>query len=153
MDTLRNRFLKGALLGLSFFSLIIILVPSLMAHAAPLDANPSTTTFENGILPKCDPTFTDLKGGTVSPKTGLPACGLNEGIQLIYNIIKYLTYIIIPIAVLLLGYAGFTIMTSAGNSEKMSQAKHMVELVAIGLAIIFLSSIIEIYLYDSRLNL
>ncbi len=142
---LRPAKLSLAILLLS--SILVTATPAIVA-AADLDVNPATTSLANGIMPACDPGYSDLKGGTIGPK-GLPACGVTQALQLIYNIIKYVTYIIIPIAVLLIGYAGFTIMTSAGEAEKISQAKHMIQLLAIGIAIILLSTLIVQYVFKA----
>jgi hypothetical protein len=113
--------------------------------ARALDINPSTTSLQNGILPACDPSNTNLTegGGAAS------GCGVDDAMQLIYNIIKYVTYITLSIAVLLIGYAGFTIMTSAGEAEKITQAKHMIQLLAIGIAIILLSTLIVQYVFKA----
>ncbi len=105
-------------------------------------ADVQASDLGNGIIPDCEPSNTNIGPGE-------PGCGLDDAIQVIYNIISYISYIIIPIAVLLLGYAGFTIMTSAGNSEKVTQAWKMIRVTAIGLAIIFLSTLIVRYIFKA----
>ena len=127
----------------------LLLTPIARADTPPTQdalpgANPTNeqVSGNNGILTGCDPTSTSIKNGEVG-------CGVDDAMQLIYNIIHYVTYIIIPIAVLLLGYAGFTIMTSAGSTEKMSEAKKTFKLVAIGLAIIFGASLMVQYIFTA----
>jgi hypothetical protein len=110
------------------------------ALAAPANPDPDAQNLQNGILPDCIPSSSDIvEGGT--------GCGLDDATQLVYNVIKYISYIVIPIATLLLGYAGFTIMTSVGNTEKMNEAKGMLKKVVIGLALIFLSTLIVRYIF------
>lgn len=108
----------------------------------PLTANPSVQSLSDGILPNCDPSNTDLSAGGAG-------CGFSDAMQLIYNIIKYITYIVIPLATVLLGYAGFTIMTSAGESEKITQAKKMASMVLIGVLFIFLSTLTVKYIFKA----
>lgn len=135
---MKSSVFSAALLSLSVISALVVAVSPLPAQA--VDINPSTTSLKDGILPNCDPKDTNIKDGG-------DGCGVQDALQLVYNIIKYVTYIIIPIAILLLGYAGFTIMTSAGSTEKVGQAKHMINLVLIGLGIIFLSALIVRYVF------
>jgi hypothetical protein len=52
------------------------------------------------------------------------------------------------IAFVLIGWAGFKILTSAGNSEALSQAKSMIKIVAIGILIAALSYIIIVNLFN-----
>lgn len=112
------------------------------AAQEPLTPNPSVESLSDGILPNCDPTATKIGEGQ-------EGCGFDDGLQLIYNIIKYISYIVIPLAIVLLGYAGFTIMTSAGETEKITQAKHMMTMVIIGILFIFLSNLAVRYLFKA----
>lgn len=124
---------------------LIILAPHgalVQAAQEPLTPNPSVESLADGILPNCDPTKTKIHDGQ-------DGCGFDDALQLIYNIIKYISYIVIPLAIVLLGYAGFTIMTSAGETEKITQAKHMMTMVIIGILFIFLSNLAVRYLFKA----
>ena len=92
-----------------------------------------------GIIPDCDPTLPPNIIGTSTLPGG---CGLAKFIELIQSIIHYLMLVIIPIAILLLGWAGFKIMTSTGSEEKLGQARTMLTTVITGIVIISLSYLI-----------
>lgn len=64
-----------------------------------------------------------------------PDCDFNDLMQLLNNIIKYIILISAPIAACVIAYAGFIIMTS-GVSDKISQAKAMIQKVVIGFVFI-----------------
>ena len=68
-------------------------------------------------------------------------CTFNHLMQLLNNIIKYIILISVPIAACVIAYAGFIIMTS-GVSDKISQAKAMIQKVVIGFAFILAAWII-----------
>ena len=83
----------------------------------------------------------DLWGGTdkkdeVSTETGL---GDQDPRTLVAKIIQVLLGFLGIIAVVLIVYAGFLWMTSAGNEEKVSTAKKILTASAIGLAIVLMS--------------
>jgi hypothetical protein len=119
-----------------------------IAAAQGVDVNPDAKGIvSKGLLGslECDPTNSNLTSPTGTHK--LPGCGLNSALQLVYNVIRYIGYIVVPIATLLLGYAGFRLMTSAGNSEQFSEAKSMITKVVIGIVIIFLSTMVIRYVF------
>lgn len=60
-----------------------------------------------------------------------PDCGFDDLMQLLNNIIKYIILISVPIAACVIAYAGFIIMTS-GVSDRISEAKRMIQKVVIG---------------------
>lgn len=118
--------------------------------AGAVDVNPNAKNIsQSGLISSdslnCDPTNSNLYEKTDGHP--LPGCGPNAALQLIYNVISYIGYIVIPIATALLGYAGFRIMTAAGNSEQLGEAKSMMTKVVIGIAIIFLSTMVIRYVF------
>lgn len=80
----------------------------------------------NSIVPNCAPWLTPGKAGS---------CGLGAFAKLIQNVIRYLLMIMIPIAVLGLGYGGFKIMTAAGNPGKVEEGYQTMKTVVIGIVI------------------
>lgn len=125
----------------AFLTLILFLgfsfTPALTSLAR---AGSSPTDAGFSILPDCD--------AWIFPKDGGRACGFSKFEELIVNIIKWLLYIIVPIGVCLIGWAGFKIMTSAGNSEAVHQAYGMIKIVVIGILIAALSYIIIVNLFN-----
>lgn len=106
------------------------------------------------ILPYCNPTIFPSQGTAEFSPIGSPdgsdnvSCGFSAFQQLIVNIIKWLLYIIIPIGIIILVWAGFKIMTSAGNSEKVHEAYGMIKIVVIGILIAALSFIIIVNIFN-----
>lgn len=138
--------MNGTLLGriISTFILLIIvgfiLAPLSISHAEVTD--PKDPAFQ--LLPTCDPKLFPNNATT----TGGGPCGFGKFQQLIVNVIKWLLYIIIPIGFCLIGWAGFKIMTSAGNGEAMSQAYGMIKIVVVGILIAALSYIIIVNIFN-----
>ena len=93
-----------------------------------------------GIVPKCDPTLPPSEPG---------ACGVGAFQILIKNIIKFLFWIIIPIAAIMIGWGGFTIMTSAGSSEKLRKGIHMITIALIGIAIMAVAYLIIQFIFEA----
>ncbi len=91
-----------------------------------------------------DPGFQLLPDCTASDpiKDGANPCNLTKFQELIVNIITWLFYIVIPIAIFIFGWAGFMILTSAGNAERVSSAKSMIKVAIIGIVIVALALII-----------
>ncbi len=74
-------------------------------------------------------------------------CGFSAFQDLIVNVIKWLLYIIVPIGFCLIGWAGFKIMTSAGNGEAVHEAYGMIKIVAIGIIIAAVSYIVIVNIF------
>ncbi|MDX9893770.1 MAG: hypothetical protein RB292_05205 [Patescibacteria group bacterium] len=74
-----------------------------------------------------------LEYGTL---TGLGTKDLREGIMAIVNVLLGFLGII---AIIIILYGGFVWLTSAGNEEKVGQAKKIITAGIIGLVIIFVS--------------
>ena len=68
--------------------------------------------------------------------TGLGTRDLREGVM---QIVRLLLGFLGIIAILLMLYGGFVWFTSAGNEEKVGQAKKIISAAIIGLVIIFIS--------------
>ncbi len=100
----------------------------------------SNTNSGGGIVPQCDP---------VLPPNTPGACGLNAFVQLIKNIIKWLTVIILPIIFLMIGYAGFKVMTSGGSSEKVSQGITVAKTAILGLVYVSVSYLVIKFIFDA----
>lgn len=160
-----RKIITGALLALSLTTSLLSIA---LAADTPttVDNHPGNTTGQ-GIVPNCDPTLPPSvhKGDTykvlvvdpndpkakeliekdmVAPTDG---CGVNSFIELIQNIIEWLGVIIIPIIVLMFGYAGFVIMTSGGNEEKLGQGQRIAKTAVIGLVIIAAAYIIVKFVF------
>jgi len=125
---------------------LIALIPTIgfslvPAFTTPAHASLNPTDAGFSVLPDCD--------AWIFPKDGGRACGFSKFEELLVNIIKWLLYIIIPIGVCLVGWAGFKIMTSAGNSEAVQQAHGIIKIVVIGILIAGLSYIIIVNLFNA----
>ncbi|HZJ42038.1 MAG TPA: pilin [Patescibacteria group bacterium] len=75
---------------------------------------------------------------------------------LVKNIINFLIILAIPITAILIVYAGFLYITSAGNDEKVKTAQKALIWAIIGFAIVLVASsvptIIEEFLYEESTN-
>ena len=74
--------------------------------------------------------------------TGQAECGLSDLIAMANSIVAYLLYIGVFVGVVMISYAGFTLVTSQGNEGAMEQAKSRVWNVAVGFIIILLAWLI-----------
>ncbi len=75
-------------------------------------------------------------GGRVASGAGLPKTSL---LDYIFNIIKSGLGVLAVVALVLIIYAGFTILTSAGNEDKIKTGRQILLWAIIGLIIIFSS--------------
>jgi hypothetical protein len=89
---------------------------------------------------------TGLNYGTF---TGLGTQDLREGVM---NIINLLLGFLGIIAIIIILYGGFVWLTSAGNEEKVSQAKKIITAGIIGLIIIFVSFAIATFVIESLID-
>ena len=69
-------------------------------------------------------------------------CRLNDLIGMANGIVAYLLYIGVFIGVVMISYAGFTLVVSQGNENAMEKAKSRVWNVVIGFVIILLAYLI-----------
>ena len=80
--------------------------------------------------------------------TGLGTRDLREGVM---QIVRLLLGFLGIVAILLMLYGGFLWFTSAGNEEKVSQAKKVISAAIIGLVIIFISYAIAQFVINQLL--
>lgn len=78
------------------------------------------------LLPKCPPV----------------GCGFPELVQLISNITNFLITIAIPLAVVVILYGGFLLLTARGSEPQINSGKQAITAAVIGLVIVFTSYII-----------
>lgn len=108
-----------------------------MAFAAP---NSNTPPANTGKKPSdyFDP------NGAIQKSSGLPGTSVTN---YVFNIISAILGILAVVALVLIIYAGFTILTSAGNEEKISTGRSILLWAFVGLLIIF-SSFSILLLFD-----
>jgi len=94
------------------------------------------TVFTLTALPVLATAAVDQFGLDYGAATGLGTRDIREGIM---TIVKYLLTFLGVIAILVMLYGGFVWLTSAGNEEKVGQAKKIITAGIIGLVIIFIS--------------
>lgn len=76
-----------------------------------------------------------MAGGLVPCVNGCTIC---DFFKLISNVINFLTeYVAMPVAVIILIYGGFKILTSAGSEQKVTEGKTAIYRAIWGLVIVF----------------
>ncbi|MFN4181198.1 MAG: pilin [Candidatus Paceibacteria bacterium] len=137
-------FILGGLLGMLLFTGF--------AHAQLVD---ETDTI-GGLVP-CGNIVSTIETDANGKQTGgkvLNPCNFNYFIMLINKLINFLLFrIFVPLAAIMFCYAGFLLLFSGGNSEKMQKAKGIFFNVVIGLvfaagAWLIIHTISEILGYD-----
>lgn len=119
-----------------------------LANTAQAEA-PGEAGFR--FVPDCNPALFPNQGNTAGSPDGYDQgqpCGFGAFQQLIVNVIRWLLYIIVPIGFCIIGWAGFKILTSAGNSETLHEAYGMIKIVVIGILIAALSYIIIVNIFN-----
>ncbi len=81
--------------------------------------------------------------------TGLGTKDLREGVM---NVVNVLMGFLGIIAIIIILYGGFVWLTSAGNEEKVGQAKKIITAGIIGLVIIFISYAIATFVITSLIE-
>ncbi len=77
-------------------------------------------------------------------------CGFNDVFTLINNLIKFfLSYVLLPLSIILVSYAGWLFMTSGGNESKRTQAKAIFKNLLIGIAIFLLAWSIVYFVFKA----
>lgn len=84
----------------------------------------------------------NLSKGIVPPDVGEPGYGCVEFNQLIANIFTLFITIAIPLAVLVILYGGFLLLSSRGSEPQINSGKQAITAAVFGLAIVFGSFII-----------
>ena len=69
-----------------------------------------------------------------------PLGGVNDATTLVGNIINFLIILAFPITAILIVYAGFLYITSAGNDEKVKTAQKALIWALVGFAIVLVAS-------------
>ncbi len=88
-------------------------------------------SFAGGLVPPCEME-------TNVPKGIAPQCvwGFTQFMGLVNNVISFVLFkLLIPIAAIVIAYAGFLFLTSMGNPGKRTKAKELFLNVVIGLLI------------------
>ena len=104
--------------------------------AVPVYAQVTDTFKDKGLIPCGNP--------------GQEMCEFSDVIKLVNNIIKFLIWVSIPLAVIAFTYAGFLMVTSGGNPGQIDKAKGIFRNVAIGLVFV-ISAWLIVYLIISNL--
>lgn len=111
-------------------------------HAADIPENPNQAGFR--VLPECDASLFITSDST---EKGGP-CGFSKFQEMVVRAIKWLLYILIPIAFCLIGWAGFKIMTAGGSGENVQEAYGMIKIVVIGIIIAAVSYIVIVNIFS-----
>lgn len=106
-----------------------------------------TTTSNNGSTGSTTTYFNDaqtdvIQNGIVNTDCGYGLsdggrmCGYSDAIRLIKRIIEYIFVLVLPISAIVFAYAGYLLLTSGGNTEKLKSAKRAMTNVIIGIVVI-----------------
>ena len=132
--TLPRIFAAGII---TLFAFTFVGMTQLAQAADPAPALTAAEALEieptGGIVPDCDPTLSPSQPG---------ACGVTAFLQLIKNVIRYLSYIAFPLAAAMIGWGGFQVMTAAGSEERVSSGYKSMRIAAIGIIFILISYLI-----------
>jgi|GEM_PF-7083687 len=129
----------------------ILFLALLLTALLPMASLAASST--PAIIPDCDPSHLPNPKLYGSAPTDLPPnynpCGIGAFAQQLKNIIKFLTIIIIPIAFCMIGYAGFIILTSGGNSERLTKGKGMIKIALTGVLILLGSYLLIQFIFNA----
>jgi hypothetical protein len=131
------------LMGLSFMN------TSFLPHTAPQAAAFSITTRDDPV-PYCnDPAACWLEAGKNSVWNGLSGIDTTNKkfVDYIQDIILYFIGFLALISLILFLYAGWLVLSSAGNEDNIKKAKGIFKYVIIGVLIIFLSYAITRFIF------
>lgn len=85
-------------------------------------------------------------------KTANHECTFTDLVVLVKNLVNFAFYLSVPAVILLLSYAGYLYMTSAGDEGKVGHAHTIFTNVAIGFCIILAAWLIVVTLLRTLLN-
>lgn len=139
---LRHKIVIGAILSLAIATPAFAQVDTTGAGTADVKEK----TFQ--IVPCTGVTKTDAQGNVISGKE----CDFNSLIEMANRIIKFLLYLSIPFILGIIIYTAFMYLTSNGSEVKLTQAKHMLKYVVIGLIWILVSFILVYTVLDRLLD-
>jgi hypothetical protein len=114
-----------------FFSVFtLILFPTLFPQTAYAQKQ-----NVNKFLPACEPT------GKLGLAVTDPAhrCNVYDLLQLVVNLTRWLWYMSIPLAGALFLYAGYLILTAAGDEGRIGQGKKIITAAVVGFIIVMTS--------------
>jgi hypothetical protein len=122
------------------YSTIGIIGAALLPHLVSAQAGTTPPTASPAKTPSSyfDP------GGNIQKNSGLPSTTITD---YVFNIISAGLGVLAVVALVLILYAGFTIMTSAGNEDKIATGRQTLIWSVVGLLIIF-SSFSILLLFD-----
>jgi hypothetical protein len=101
-----------------------------------------TFTFAQTKLPEPDGAGTSENNPLVQCKNGVDNCSVQDGVNLIRSIIKLVFIFAGFIVAGMFMYAGFLLITSAGNPAQIQKAKDIFKRVVIGFLIMFVSYVL-----------
>lgn len=119
---------------------------------------PATDEFNSGVRGNVDTTLTgpreihtELTGPTTVNSVSLPnflGSGVNSVSSLFLRIIDFLMLLLLPLATLMLIWAGFQFVTAQGSEEKLTKAKKNLLWTVIGVAVVLASRAIISYVSE-----
>lgn len=124
----RSKALGLALSFIPLFILALTFAAPFGALADTSDAGSSSTGSGKGAN-----TQKDL---SIAFKLKNPLSGTDSIQGFLLNVLDAVVYIMIPVIVVMMIYAGFLFVTARGNSEKLGQAKNALLYTVIGAAIV-----------------
>jgi hypothetical protein len=95
----------------------------------------------------------DPKGSLRNAASGTGLVSDKDPVEIIVEIINVLLYFIGSIVIVLILWAGFKWMTSAGNSDAIKKSRETILNAVIGLIIIFASYAILNFVFDSLIDI
>jgi hypothetical protein len=119
--------------GIMRYFLVAMFMVSVLAPIALAQIeNPS---IKKSFLPACEPTG-KLGLAVTNPNH---RCNVYDLLQLVVNLTRWLWYMSIPVAGALFLYAGYLIMTAAGDEGQVGQGKKIITAAVVGFIIVMTS--------------
>jgi len=127
---LKNQFkIKQIIFILSIFSIGILMVMPVLAYDFP-DPDPIPSSSTPASSTPSIPQSLNITN---------PLRGVNDVTTLVGNIINFLIILAFPITAILIVYAGFLYITSAGNDEKVKTAQKALIWAIVGFAVVLVA--------------
>ncbi|MEK7654544.1 MAG: pilin [Patescibacteria group bacterium] len=132
----------------------LLLVAFCLLLAAPLALAAPPPPPDLHLQPKCNPTLAPSPEAAAKQVQELKAkglwkdgdlenpCDLNAFVGFVQNLIEFMFYISIPIAVMFIIYGSFVIMTAGGSEERFKNGKKVITAAIVGIIIVFSSNLI-----------
>ncbi len=136
MNVLRTTFLSIAMVTVFAVPMVI------MAQAEPEQARDG---YKIAVDCKGDPLIKNAPAGVKNERK----CTVDDFIAQINKIVSLLLYVGVVLAVISFIYAGFKMITSAGNEESVKHAKYIFTNVVIGLALAYGAWIIVNFILET----